>query len=74
VARPGQDAVLVPPGDPAALAAALNDVLERPSFAESLVASGEARAAEHSMDRLAERYLDLYMEAVSPGEAFSRRR
>jgi hypothetical protein len=30
-----------------------------------LVVSGEARAAEFSMDLLAERYLDLYEEAVS---------
>src|SRR5437763_1751588 len=65
VARAGQDALLVPPGDSQALARALLDVLERPTMAESLVASGEARAAEFSMDTLAERYLDLYDRAVS---------
>jgi len=65
VARAGQDALLVPPGDAKALAAGVLKVLERPSLAESLVASGDARAAEFSMDLLAERYLDLYENAIS---------
>ena len=65
VARAGHDALLVPPGEPKALRDALVQVLERPSLAESLMASGDARAAEFSMDLLAERYLDLYEEAVS---------
>src|SRR5205807_7265183 len=65
VARAGHDALLVPPGDANALANALIDVLERPSLAESLVASGDARAAEFAMDLLAERYLELYEAAVS---------
>jgi len=65
VARAGQDALLVPPGDSRALAHALLDVLERPTMAEALVASGDARAAEFSMDTLAERYLDLYDRAAS---------
>ena len=60
VARPGLDALLVPPGDADALAAALDRVLSEPRTAEALVAAGEARAAEFSMDRLAERYTELY--------------
>jgi phosphatidylinositol alpha-mannosyltransferase len=60
VARPGVDAVLVPPGDPAALAAALTSVLADSTKAAELVAAGEARANEFSMDRLAERYIALY--------------
>jgi phosphatidylinositol alpha-mannosyltransferase len=60
VARPDADAVLVPPEDPTALAAALRKVLTDHALADRLVASGEARAAEFSMDRLAERYADLY--------------
>jgi phosphatidylinositol alpha-mannosyltransferase len=63
VARGDQDALLVPPGDAKALADALINVLEHPSLGEALVASGEARAAEFSMDLLAERYLDLYEAA-----------
>src|SRR5439155_9899340 len=53
VARSGADALLVPPGDPAALAAALAGVLENPSCAERLVASGQQRAEEFSIDNLA---------------------
>jgi phosphatidylinositol alpha-mannosyltransferase len=67
VARAGHDAILVPPGDAKALAGALVDVLERPSMAESLVVSGEARAAEFSMDLLAERYLEIYELAIAAG-------
>ncbi len=67
VARHGVEALLVPPGDPVALARALTRVLEEPSTAATLVAGGEARAAEFSMDRLAERYLTLYERATSTG-------
>ena len=64
VGRHGREALLVPPGDAAALAGALSAVLEDRALADSLVAAGEARAAEFSMDRLAQRYLDLYGVAV----------
>jgi phosphatidylinositol alpha-mannosyltransferase len=60
VARPGVEALLVPPGDALALAAALGEVLTSVGCAEALVAAGEARADALSMDRLAERYLELY--------------
>ncbi len=60
VARPGCDAILVPPGDVGALAAALRRVLTEPDLASELVASAEGRAAGFAMTRLAERYLDLY--------------
>src|SRR4051812_10228108 len=60
VARPGVDAVLVPPGDAVALAAALDRVLADGSYQAQLVASGEQRAAEFSMDQLAEHYVCRY--------------
>lgn len=60
VARSGRDALLVPPGDAKALANALRRTLADRSLREQLVASGEARAEEFSMDRLAEVYLELY--------------
>ncbi len=65
VARPGLDAELVPPGDPVALADTLRSVLTDPVRSAELVASGEARANEHSMDRLAERYLSMYRDLAS---------
>jgi phosphatidylinositol alpha-mannosyltransferase len=60
VARPNREAVLTPPGDPHALADALRTVLTNRRLAERLVAEGDVRAAMFSMDRLAERYLELY--------------
>jgi phosphatidylinositol alpha-mannosyltransferase len=60
VARRGLDAELVPPGDPAVLAEALEGVLTRPERAAELVASGYERAEHFSMARLAERYLEMY--------------
>jgi phosphatidylinositol alpha-mannosyltransferase len=67
VARAGRDALLVPPGDARALAAALLRVLEDPDVARSLVASGEERAAHFSMEHLAAIYLDIYAEVARSG-------
>ena len=60
VANPDVHALLVPPGEPRALAAALVRVLEDGALRRRLVEAGDARANEFSMDRLAERYLELY--------------
>jgi phosphatidylinositol alpha-mannosyltransferase len=60
VARQGKEAVLVPGGDPAALAEGLRRVLDDPILAGRLVDAGTARAASFSMERLAARYVDLY--------------
>jgi len=65
VATDGVDAVLVPPGDAGALAEGLRAVLGDRRLAEALSAAGEARAAELSMDRLAERYLDLFASLLA---------
>jgi phosphatidyl-myo-inositol alpha-mannosyltransferase len=60
VARQGKEAVLVPGGDPAALADGLRRVLDDPILSARLVDAGTARAATFSMERLAARYVDLY--------------
>ena len=60
VARPGTDARLVPPGDPAALAKALEAALAGGPDTEAMVAAGRARADEFSMDSLARLYLGLF--------------
>lgn len=60
VARADRDALLVPPGDPEALAGALRTVLDGTTLRESLVGSGAERAEEFSMDHLAERYEEIF--------------
>jgi phosphatidylinositol alpha-mannosyltransferase len=65
VARAGREALLVPPGYPGALAAAVSLVLRDGGLADRLVEAGEQRAAEFSMERLAERYLELYAVALA---------
>ena len=60
VAEPDVHALLATPGDAGALAGALERVLRDAALASRLVAAGEARAAELSMERLVERYLEIY--------------
>jgi phosphatidylinositol alpha-mannosyltransferase len=60
VARAGTDALLVTPGDPRALAAALHRALFEPELNAGLVASGAERATGFSMEELAGRYEGLY--------------
>ncbi|MEO6570334.1 MAG: glycosyltransferase family 4 protein [Ilumatobacteraceae bacterium] len=60
VASHGVDAVLVPPGDVAALATALTGILADPTMASGLVARGTARADEFAMSRLAAAYVSIY--------------
>jgi phosphatidylinositol alpha-mannosyltransferase len=67
VARPDTEALLVPPGDGDALGNALRTVLDDPDRRHRLVAAGERRASEFSMQRLAERYLPVYEAAVARG-------
>jgi len=64
VARAGQDALLVPPGDSTALAGALRRVLESPQTSADLVGSGLERADQFSMARLADAYLERYQRLV----------
>jgi phosphatidylinositol alpha-mannosyltransferase len=66
VARPGKDALLVPPGDVGALRDALRRLLDDSELRNRLVASGHERAEQFSMRRLAQRYLELYERALVP--------
>ena len=74
VAEPDVHALLVPPGEPAALAGALRRVLDDATLASALVEAGDARAAELSMDRLAERYVEVYQQVLSRPPAGRGRR
>ncbi|HUZ44145.1 MAG TPA: glycosyltransferase family 4 protein [Acidimicrobiales bacterium] len=60
VVTDGADGLLVPPADPAALAATLTQALSDPELRARLRAAGSERAAAYSMNRLAEAYGDLY--------------
>lgn len=60
VVRPGQEAVLVPPGNVDALARSLRAIIDDPNRAAQMTSTGLARAEEFSMDALAHRYDELY--------------
>jgi len=66
VARADIDALLVPPGDPAALCRALQSVLDSRGLRDRLIEAGRSRADEFSMARLAGRYLELYERVLVP--------
>jgi starch synthase len=61
VVADGATGLLVPPGDEAALAAAVNELIRDPVYAESLGARGRERAvAEFGWARIAAQTADLY--------------
>lgn len=64
VASRGDEARLVPPGDARALRDTLRDLLDDPGARARLTAAGSRRASELSLDRLAERYVDVYERAI----------
>lgn len=65
VARPGEEAILVGPGDATALAAGLEQALAGGRAIDDMVERGNSRAAEFSMTRLAERYAGLYRRVLA---------
>lgn len=72
VVREGRDGLLVPPGDPEALAAALHRVLADPVLAERLASSGRERAAIYAWDAVVPRIEAVYarvlgLDRSSPG-------
>ncbi len=67
------DALLVPPGDAGALAAALKRVLGDTELTSRLVAAGSIRADDFSMRHLAQRYAAIYREVALPAGRAERR-
>ncbi|HMC92286.1 MAG TPA: glycosyltransferase, partial [Allosphingosinicella sp.] len=63
--RDGKNALLVPPGDPAAAAAALDRVLANAVLATLLAASAAALAESLSWDARARRILDFLERGLS---------
>jgi phosphatidylinositol alpha-mannosyltransferase len=66
VARSGRDALLVPPGDAAALAGALRRALAGGPEIKALRDSAYERAAELSLGSLARRYMEFYRRVLEP--------
>ncbi len=64
VVEPGRDGLLVPPGDPARLAAAIERLLDDAPARARLRAAGRAKAAEYAWLRIAERVEEIYLEAL----------
>jgi alpha-maltose-1-phosphate synthase len=65
VVADGQTGLLVPPGDPAALAAALNSLLADPARAIAMGAAGRKRAvADFGWDTIASQTVGLYAELL----------
>jgi phosphatidylinositol alpha-mannosyltransferase len=65
VATDGVDALLVAPGDPLALAAALTAVIDDADLGSRLVAAGCRRADELAMSTLAGLYTAIYQEVMA---------
>jgi glycosyltransferase involved in cell wall biosynthesis len=62
MARPDREALLVPPGDTAALAEGLHRLLAAPEPGRSLAASALARVGEFDLARVLPRHLALARE------------
>ncbi len=65
VARHEREALLVPPGDPVALARAAARLLDDVELAERLVRAGSRRAAEHDWAVVADRMQQIYAFACA---------
>lgn len=66
VARKDMDAVLVPPGNPHALAESILKVLGDKKLNDSLIKSASKRAEDFSMAKLAEAYEEIYSQCMKP--------
>ena len=64
VARPGKEAILVPPGDHVALAEGIASALAGGPVIEAMVERAAVRAEAFSMDALAARYIELFDKAL----------
>jgi glycosyltransferase involved in cell wall biosynthesis len=67
IVEDGVTGLLAPIRDPAALAAAVRRVLGDPALRARLVAGGARRAAEHSVEAMADATLAVYREAAGEG-------
>ncbi|SHE32091.1 phosphatidylinositol alpha-mannosyltransferase [Ferrithrix thermotolerans DSM 19514] len=59
------DGILVPPGDPTALASVIYEVIHSKDMAATLTENALAKAETYSIDGLAKRYLDSFTEQLN---------
>ena len=62
--RDGVTALLVPPGNPQAMASAALEILSNPMLAENLRAAGLVEVRQYSWDSVRHRLFDVYAEAL----------
>jgi len=67
IIRDGVNGLLVPPGDPLALASAIGHAISEPALARTLVANGRVTASTHSLDRLTDRVMLAYDAVLRSG-------
>ncbi|MDR7544443.1 MAG: glycosyltransferase family 4 protein [Armatimonadota bacterium] len=67
VVRDGQTGLLVPPGDPRALAAALTRLLADPALRARMGEAGRIRAADYAVARMVEALTSLYRNLAVAG-------
>jgi glycogen(starch) synthase len=73
VVRDGENGLLVPPGDAAALAAAIDRFLCEPGLASRLAAGAKSSRSGYRWEDVAERYLEVYEAVVqASGRAASQ--
>jgi glycogen synthase len=66
VVRDGLDGLVVDPFDSEALTRAIDRILGDAELSHRLIASGEARAHDFAWERVTDRYLEIYRQAVAP--------
>ena len=72
VARDGLEALLVAPGDAAALVTAVREVLDDPRLAKSLGEAGARRAHDFDWDNVTQQVLGIYQEVLGPASSEQR--
>jgi phosphatidylinositol alpha-mannosyltransferase len=70
----GAAGVLVPPGEPSALANALLSLLQNPDLRRDLSTAGIARAERYSWDRVIGQVLEAYEDALAAGPCVVRQK
>ncbi len=69
VAEHGETGMLVPPGDPQALGAAVVELLEDEERRRAFGLAARAAAEPYSWDRIGRRLVEIYERLAAPAEA-----